>query len=284
MVLWQLLLYTLSAWMYYSLLAIGFGFTLRSIKFFNFSYGGAFLVGSYMAFFLYRMLGINFFVSILCSFAISGLYLLLCYKFVFSILLRRKAKTLVSLIASFGLLAATSAGLGMLFGNQLSLAARKLSDIYTIDILGASLNIVQVLSITVTPVIIFFLAYLRRKTRFGVAMRAIEDDSEVAELVGISKEGTLMKIFFVTPSFFPATYYGGPIFSTYNLARALTKNGLDIRVISTNANGKERLDKPTGIFIKDSENLQIKYYKSLDSRGTSISLLTNLKRIINISL
>ncbi|OGU35889.1 MAG: hypothetical protein A2315_15930 [Ignavibacteria bacterium RIFOXYB2_FULL_35_12] len=86
-----------------------------------------------------------------------------------------------------------------------------------------------------------------------------------------------MKIFFVTPSFFPATYYGGPIFSTYNLARALTKNGLDIRVISTNANGKERLDKPTGIFIKDSENLQIKYYKSLDSRGTSISLLTNLK-------
>ncbi|OGI79838.1 hypothetical protein A2W43_01720 [Candidatus Nomurabacteria bacterium RIFCSPHIGHO2_12_40_11] len=184
--------------MYYSLLAIGFGFTLRSIKFFNFSYGGAFLVGSYMAFFLYRMLGINFFVSILCSFAISGLYLLLCYKFVFSILLRRKAKTLVSLIASFGLLAATSAGLGMLFGNQLSLAARKLSDIYTIDILGASLNIVQVLSITVTPVIIFFLAYLRRKTRFGVAMRAIEDDSEVAELVGISKEGTLMKIFFLS--------------------------------------------------------------------------------------
>src|SRR3989338_7660843 len=198
MVLWQLLLYTLSAWMYYSLLAIGFGFTLRSIKFFNFSYGGAFLVGGYMAFLFYRVLEFPFLVSVLFALGASGLYLVLAYKFIFSILLRRQSRTLMSLIASFGLLAATSAALGMIFGNQITLGARKLSDIYTVNVFGATLNLVQVVAILCFPIILAAFWYVRYKTRLGRSMRAVEDDMEVAELVGISKEKTFLKIFFLS--------------------------------------------------------------------------------------
>lgn len=50
-----------------------------------------------------------------------------------------------------------------------------------------------------------------------------------------------MKILFVTPAFYPAIYYGGPIYSTYELAKALKRHKSDVRVITTNANGGERV-------------------------------------------
>lgn len=195
---WQLFLYVLYAGVFYSLLSVGFGLTLRSVKFFNFSYGGAFLIGGYMMFLFYREIELHFLLSFLLSLFISGLYLLLIYFFIFKILLDRKAKNLVLLIASFGLLTATSAILGMIFGNQSTLIARNLSDIYTINIIGATLNLVQLVSIISIPIIILILVFIRKKTRFGVALRAIEDDEEVAELVGISKDKTFIKVFFLS--------------------------------------------------------------------------------------
>lgn len=85
-----------------------------------------------------------------------------------------------------------------------------------------------------------------------------------------------MKILFISPSFFPATYYGGPIHSTYELAKALKKSDVDVRVITTNANGNEKLKIKTGVFHKLENDLPVKYYKSLDSRGSSLSMLFNL--------
>lgn len=86
-----------------------------------------------------------------------------------------------------------------------------------------------------------------------------------------------MKILIVSPSFFPATYYGGPIQSTYELAKALIIDGNDGRVITTNANGKEKLEVKTGVFHKLENELPVKYFKSLDSRGISLPMLFNLK-------
>lgn len=197
MELWQLTLYTLSAWMFFSLLVMGFGFILRSVKFFNVAYGGALLVGGYMMSLFYKTLTIHFVLALLLSLLASGLYLALSYKFIFSPLLRRGASNFVLLITSFGLLTATSAIIGMVFGNQSTITARHLSDIGTVNVFGASLNLVQASAIVFVPIIICIFAYIRSKTRFGRAMRAVEDDYEVAELVGIPKEKIFLQIFFI---------------------------------------------------------------------------------------
>ena len=92
-----------------------------------------------------------------------------------------------------------------------------------------------------------------------------------------------MKIIFISPSFYPAFYYGGPIYSSYELAKALKKQSFDIKVITTNANGKEKLKVKTGTFQKLENYLPVKYYRSLDSRGTSLSMFFNLYRDIKKS-
>lgn len=84
-----------------------------------------------------------------------------------------------------------------------------------------------------------------------------------------------IKILLISPSFYPATIYGGPIYSTYELAQALIKTGVDVRVITTNANGNEKLKIKTGTFHKLENDLPVKYYRSLDSRGTSLSMFFN---------
>lgn len=183
--------------MLFSLLAVGFGFILRSTKFFNVSYGGAFLVGGYMMFLFYRTFSISFFLAILLSLAISGLYLFISYKFIFSTLLKRKASNFVLLIASFGLLTVTSSIIGMIFGSQATLIARHLSDIDTINIFGSVLNIVQIITIIVSLIIICVFSLIYFKTRFGRAIRAIEDDKEMAELVGISSEKITLGVYFI---------------------------------------------------------------------------------------
>ncbi|GIK62075.1 MAG: glycosyltransferase [Ignavibacteriota bacterium] len=94
-----------------------------------------------------------------------------------------------------------------------------------------------------------------------------------------------MRIKLISPSFYPSTYYGGPIQSTYKLSIALMKKNVDVRVITTNANGKEKLEVKTGVIHKLENELPVKYYRSLDSRGTSISMLLNLwKEIKNSDL
>ncbi|MBV6419264.1 MAG: D-inositol-3-phosphate glycosyltransferase [Ignavibacteriaceae bacterium] len=89
-----------------------------------------------------------------------------------------------------------------------------------------------------------------------------------------------LNILLVSPSFYPSTYYGGPIHSTYELTKALKKQDVDVRIVTTNANGKEKLEIKTDAFQKFENDLLVKYYRSLDSRGTSLSMLINLKNEI----
>ena len=197
----QIALYIVSLTSFYIALSVGFGFTMRSVKFFNFAYGGAFLIGGYTMFLFYRELLFPFIISLFFSLLASGLYLLLAYYLVFLPLLRRKAKGLVSLIASFGILAATSAVLGIIFGNQTTLIARHLSDIQTTNIFGLVLNSVQLSGIIVATFLVVIIAFIRQKTHFGYIVRAVENDAEVAELVGISTEKTYAILFFASGIF-----------------------------------------------------------------------------------
>jgi glycosyltransferase involved in cell wall biosynthesis len=59
-----------------------------------------------------------------------------------------------------------------------------------------------------------------------------------------------VKILHVTPSFYPALVYGGPVRSVYDLCGALASCGEQVRVLTTDANGvAERLDVPRGVDV-----------------------------------
>lgn len=69
-----------------------------------------------------------------------------------------------------------------------------------------------------------------------------------------------MRICLISSSFYPAILYGGPIFSTWNLANKLAEKGVEVFVSSTSANGNSRLKVRKNRFLKEKQNLYIKYY------------------------
>jgi glycosyltransferase involved in cell wall biosynthesis len=69
-----------------------------------------------------------------------------------------------------------------------------------------------------------------------------------------------MRLLYVVPSYYPATVYGGPIFSIHAAAGALAALAIDVHVATTNANGDGKLEVPTDIEVKLAENYRVHYY------------------------
>lgn len=85
-----------------------------------------------------------------------------------------------------------------------------------------------------------------------------------------------MRICLISSSFYPATFYGGPISATWDLSKKLTNRNIEVFVSTTNANGNKKLDVLTNKFIKKHENLFIKYYNEQILNKLSIEFILGI--------
>ena len=85
-----------------------------------------------------------------------------------------------------------------------------------------------------------------------------------------------MRICLVSSSFYPATFYGGPISATWDLSKKLTEQNIEVFVSTTNANGNKKLDVLTNKFIKQQENLFIKYYNEQILNKLSVQFILGI--------
>lgn len=85
-----------------------------------------------------------------------------------------------------------------------------------------------------------------------------------------------MNIHLVSPSFYPATVYGGPIFSTLHVCEELVNMGNTVRVSTTNMNRPERLDVALAQWTEIKKNFFIKYYHDTIRERFSFGLIRHL--------
>jgi len=71
--------------------------------------------------------------------------------------------------------------------------------------------------------------------------------------------GSRLRILQVAASYYPAVRYGGPIRSVHGLAAALAKQGHDVHVYTTNADGDSVLDVPVNRPV-DVDGVQVHYF------------------------
>jgi glycosyltransferase involved in cell wall biosynthesis len=72
--------------------------------------------------------------------------------------------------------------------------------------------------------------------------------------------GLRVKVCVISPAFYPAIVYGGPIFSIYHTCIELAKQGMEIFVSTTNANGKGKLEVTPNRLVRLGERFFVKYY------------------------
>lgn len=83
-----------------------------------------------------------------------------------------------------------------------------------------------------------------------------------------------MKVLHVTPSFYPALTYGGPTLSVYQLCLGLARNGCDVQVLTTDANGPDAvLDVDRNHDVQMANGLWVRYCHRIMDVSISPTLL-----------
>ena len=85
-----------------------------------------------------------------------------------------------------------------------------------------------------------------------------------------------MRICLVSSSFYPATFYGGPISATWDLSKKLAENGYEIYVSTTNANGNKKLLEECNDFLNKENNVFVKFYNEQIINKFSLSFILGI--------
>lgn len=92
---------------------------------------------------------------------------------------------------------------------------------------------------------------------------------------------TSIRILHVIPSFYPAHVYGGPMESVYQLCQHLACNGCDVRVLTTDADGQDKvLNVEKSRDVEVTLGLRVRYCKRLMPHSVSPVLLRLLPSYI----
>lgn len=196
-ILAQLTINSIIAGSIYALIALSFNLIYGATKFFNLAHGVMAAIGGYSVFFLAKTLDINTYIAIIAAVLIAGLLGYGLDRFIYLPLRKRKASTMVLLVASIGVMIASQAIISIAFGSKFKTISGRVDTQELYQIFGGSITQIQLIIFLTFILVMVGFVLLLYKTRFGKAVRAISDDEEVARITGINTNKIIGQIFFI---------------------------------------------------------------------------------------
>jgi branched-chain amino acid transport system permease protein len=178
----------------YGLVALGFGLIMGVMRFVNIAHGSFIIIGGYVAYWLFTLLGIDPYLSIPAVMAVMFVLGLVLYKLVLSPLLkypRPEMRMDKSLLITFGVTWILDNLVTILWTPD----NRSIFTSYagsTLDFLGAKLGITGLVGLVLAVLIAGLLHLLLTKTYFGKHVRAAAEDSGAAALSGVNVQRTYL--------------------------------------------------------------------------------------------
>jgi len=183
----QLLINSLIAGAIYSLVAAGFSLIYSVCKFVHFAHGAVIAFGGYLLYLFFSSLKLSFGISVLLTVVCTSLLGFLMNLVVYKKLRQRKASNTIFLIAGFAILILFESLILIFWGADVkSIGLIKISK--GIELGEAIITPLQVVIIFVSLLLLLLFFVFMKKTKIGKAMRAVADNKDVAEIVGISAE------------------------------------------------------------------------------------------------
>lgn len=170
----------------YGLAAAGLSLIFGVLRVLNVAHGELLMLGGYASFWLFALLGVDPFVSLLA--VLPGLFFLgLClYWFLFAFVVRAHEEIRIknSLLIGFGLaLALHALAVRLWTADERSITTAYAGQVITVG--GLRIPLVRLASLVLAFVLIAGLHVFLRRGRWGQAIRATAEDWEAALLMGI---------------------------------------------------------------------------------------------------
>jgi len=183
--LFALLLNGASIGLMYSLIALGFVLVYKATDAINFAQGEFVMMSGLIAAAILAVEGVPLIVAIGATFAVMIAFGFGFERIVLRPLLGRPVVAVI--MATIGLAAVLRGLTPVVFGGETRALPLPIGD-EPIDIGPASLAPIQLLGIVVTLVFFVGFSWFFKKSRMGVAMRAVADNQQVAQAMGINVE------------------------------------------------------------------------------------------------
>ncbi len=186
-ILLQLLINGLVAGAIYSLVSSGFSLIYSVNKFVHFAHGAVIAFSAYFLYFLFSKLGVTFWLAVILSVIFSAFLGYITNELIYKQLRKRKASPVILLVSGVGLLILLESLILIFFGADVKVINLiKVSK--GLEFMGAIITPLQVIIILTSIILLIILFWFMKKSKLGKAMRAVADNKEVAEIVGISSE------------------------------------------------------------------------------------------------
>lgn len=168
----------------YALVGVSFLIPFRTTRFFNFAHAAVFTIAAYMVFMFKVWAGFPLVVSIFLGLLISTLLGIALGKIVYQPLNRKRASTLILLLAFLGVYIILQNIISLFFGDDAK-SIRSGTVVEGVSFCGAKITSIQILTVCTSIFLFIILAILLKKTIWGKAIRAVANDIELAQISGI---------------------------------------------------------------------------------------------------
>lgn len=169
----------------YALVAIGYTMVYGIIRLINFAHGDIMMFGAYFAFIFASVLpsGTSVVITIVISMALAALMGVLIERIAYKKL--RKAPKISALITAIGMSLFLQNLALLIFGSK----TKRMPALFPqtqVDIFGVSVPLLTILTIAISVLFMVLLTLFIKWTKPGKAMRAVSQDQEAAQLMGIN--------------------------------------------------------------------------------------------------
>ena len=168
----------------YALIAVGLTLIFGVMRIIQYAHGEMFMLGAFILYYWNALLGFPYWIGILVSALIIFIFGAFVQRILFKPLLGKNI--LNSLAVSLGLVLIISSSGLIVFGTTVKGIPSVVSGGKLLG--GVYFSYERILITCFTIVIIACLWFFLQKTRTGMAMRAVSEDSEIAALQGVQTE------------------------------------------------------------------------------------------------
>ena len=177
------------------LAAIGFALLYRLTGLINVAYSETITMGAYLGMWVNTTFGLNFYVTLIPTALLAGLFSVLTYFAIFRPAKQRKAGVVETIIISFGLSIFLRYGLQFIFGFEFRYYDVPVPK--SVSLLGVGVSPFRLTALGTTLGLALLLIWFIRKSRLGVQIRALAGDEKLAQVSGINPLAVTVLIWFI---------------------------------------------------------------------------------------
>lgn len=195
----QILVNTLIRGAELSLLAIGLTMVYDILKFANFAHTDYAVLGAFFAYTFNRIIGLNLIFSVILAVFFTGIAGICIDKAIFKRLRMIGAKPVTLMITSLGIAIALRNIMRLIWTSHAKTYAVPLHKPF--EILGARITPLQIGIIVVGLLSMITFHLVLHRTTFGKALRAISDNSDLANACAIDSEKMIRRLWFLASAY-----------------------------------------------------------------------------------